>query len=503
MKGAVFMEIRVIKPLSEKENRKLRVCAYARVSTEADEQENSLENQLATYEELIKSNPSYEFAGVYYDLGISGRKENRPGYQRLMHDCRAGKIDLVITKSVSRFARNTYLLIKSIRELKSIGVGVYFELQNINTLSNEGEVMLTIIAAFAQAEVEDGSANAKLTYKRKFEAGIPAVKIEEVYGFKPGKKGEITIDKEAAKVIKMMFSLAEQGIWPSRIAAYVNKQGYKTVTGKKWDTAGVFRILKREYYVGDVLMQRTYQDVYMRRHKNNGEEDMYCIKNNHPAIITRKQWEAVQEVLRERSEYLADGRPERKMGGDSHNTYKLTGLLYCPYCGKMLHHRVSNKGKNITWSCSTKIKKGSSCCKGVSVPEQVTDEWTITEPTTVIKRKDKYGQDIYTTILKSEFEASTACKYQIEERRGIYSHSTYPLSGKLYCSKCGTVMHHTWGWKHEEFWWCGARVKRGPEACEGIKLPGKIADGWEIDNEVIVYDEVDENGERSYSYQSK
>lgn len=497
------MEIQVIKPKLERENKKLRVCAYARVSTEADEQENSLENQMATYEELIKANPAYEFVGLYHDFGISGFKEKRPGYQKLMHDCRAGKIDLIITKSVSRFARNTVTLLKSVRELKSLGVGIYFELQNINTLSNEGEVMLTILAAFAQAEVEDGSANARLTYKRKFEAGIPAVRIEEVYGFKPGKNGEITIDKEAAKVIRLMFDLAEKRIWPSRIAAYLNKKGYKTAKGLEWDTCGVFRILKREYYVGDVLMQKTYLDADRVRHKNNGEADRYYVRNNHPAIITRKQWDAVQEILDERSEYLAAGRPERKMGGDPHNTYDLTGLLYCPHCGKMLHHRVYNKGKNTSWVCSTKVKKGANCCKGVSVPEKVTEQWNITEPTTVIKKKDKFGQDIYTLIPKAEFEKSRACKYELEESKKIYSHSTYPLSGKLYCGKCGSLMHHNWSWKHEEFWWCGKRVKNGPEACEGVRIPGAIADSWNIDSEVIVYEEVDENGKTSYSYKSK
>lgn len=497
------MEIQVIKSKFENETRKLRVCAYARVSTEADEQENSLENQMATYEELIKGNPRYEFAGLYHDFGISGFKERRPGYQKLMHDCRSGKIDLIITKSVSRFARNTVTLLKSVRELKSLGVGIYFELQNINTLSNEGEVMLTIIAAFAQAEVEDSSANAKMTYKRKFEAGVPAVRIEEVYGFKPGNKGETAIDRDAAKVIKLMFDLAEKGIWPSKIAAYLNRNGYKTVTGAEWDTSGVFRILKREYYVGDVLMQKTYLDADRVRHKNNGEADMYYVRNNHPAIIKRKQWNAVQEKLNERSEYLAAERPGRKMGGNSHNTYDLTGLLYCPYCGKMLHHRVYNKGKNTSWVCSTKIKKGASCCKGVSVPEKTAEEWNITRPTTVIKKKDKFDQDIYTLIPKDEFEASHACKYEVTKCKKIYSHSTYPLSGKLYCGKCGSLMHHSWNWKHEEFWWCGARVKKGPEACKGVKLPGIIADSWDIDSEVIVYEEVDENGKTSYSYKSK
>ncbi len=497
------MEVQIIKPRSLLEDNKIRVAAYARVSTEADEQENSLNNQMETYEELLKTNPAYEYVGLYHDFGISGFKEKRPGYQKLMHDCRAGKIDLIYTKSVSRFARNTVTLLKSVRELKRLGVGVYFELQNINTLSNEGEVMLTIIAAFAQAEVEDGSANARMTYKRKFEAGIPAVRIEEVYGFKPGKNGEIVIDKEAAKVIKLMFDLAEQGVWPSRIATYLNKQGYRTVTGLKWDVSAVFRILRREYYVGDVLMQKTYLDANRNRHKNNGEEDMYYIKNNHPAIITRKQWNAVQKVLDARSEYLAIRRPEKKTEGDSHNTYPLSGLLYCPHCGRMLHHKIYNKGKNSSWSCGNRVKKGPAACKGVTVPEPVTMDWNITEPTTVIKKKDKYGQDVFTLIPKAEFEASKDCKYQIKERKGKYSHSTYPLSGKLYCGKCGALMHHQISWKKEEFWWCSNRVKKGPEACEGVRLPGYVADSWNVDEEVIVYEEVGSDGERSYSYKSK
>ena len=158
---------------SREQKRKLKVCAYCRVSTDADEQENSLENQVRHYETVIKANPDYEYAGVYSDFAISGFKEKRPGLQKMLADAEKGKIDLILTKSVSRFARNTSIVLEATRKLKELNVGVFFELQNINTLSGEGELMLTILAAFAQAESESGSTGAKMVYQRKYEAGIP------------------------------------------------------------------------------------------------------------------------------------------------------------------------------------------------------------------------------------------------------------------------------------------------------------------------------------------
>ena len=162
------MRIKVIKPTVATENKRLKVCAYVRVSTDSLEQEDSLDNQIAYFQDYIRSNPAWEYVGIYADQGISGFKENRPQFQKMIADARAGKIDLIVVKSVSRFARNTETVLKFSRELKSIGVGIFFELQNINTLSGAGELMLTIIAAFAQAESQGASDNANLTYKRKF-----------------------------------------------------------------------------------------------------------------------------------------------------------------------------------------------------------------------------------------------------------------------------------------------------------------------------------------------
>ena len=239
------MQIKVIEP-KQRIKAKIRVCAYCRVSTEADEQENSLTNQKEYYENLIRSNPSYEYVDVYYDFGISGFKESRPGFQKMMEDARAGKIDLILTKSISRMARNTVTMLKAVRELQSMGVGIFFELQNMNTLSGEGELMLSIYSAFAQAESDDSSKNAYMTFQRKFKEGVPAVQFDRCFGFRLDSEGNPAIDEREAFVVRKIFKLAHEGIAPTRIATHLNEMGIRTKTGKRWDATGVFRTLRNE-----------------------------------------------------------------------------------------------------------------------------------------------------------------------------------------------------------------------------------------------------------------
>ena len=226
------MQIKVIEP-KQRIKAKIRVCAYCRVSTEADEQENSLTNQKEYYENLIRSNPSYEYVDVYYDFGISGFKESRPGFQKMMEDARAGKIDLILTKSISRMARNTVTMLKAVRELQSMGVGIFFELQNMNTLSGEGELMLSIYSAFAQAESDDSSKNAYMTFQRKFKEGVPAVQFDRCFGFRLDREGNPAIDEREAFVVRKIFKLAHEGIAPTRIATHLNEMGIRTKTGNR------------------------------------------------------------------------------------------------------------------------------------------------------------------------------------------------------------------------------------------------------------------------------
>ena len=334
------MRIKVIKPTVAAENKRLKVCAYVRVSTDSLEQEESLDNQTAYFKDYIQSNPAWEFVGIYADQGISGFKENRPQFQRMIADARAGKIELIVVKSVSRFARNTETVLKFSRELKSIGVGIFFELQNINTLSGAGELMLTIIAAFAQAESQGASDNANLTYKRKFEAGIPAQDLNRTFGFDTDEGGNTYIIEEQAETIRLIFYLAQQGVWPSKIKQYLNKHGITSCAGGKWDDTGVFRVLHNPAYKGAMVLQKTYLDSRRVRHKNEGQKDQWYIADNHPAIVPPEQWDEVQEILLARSEQLAPRPPQKPpQPRSSRNQYPLTNKLFCPLCGQKLHHK--------------------------------------------------------------------------------------------------------------------------------------------------------------------
>jgi len=407
------MRIKVIKSTAAAERKRLKVCAYVRVSTDSDEQEDSLDNQTEYFRNYIAANPGWEFVGIYADQGISGFKESRPQFQQMIADAKAGLTDLIIVKSVSRFARNTETVLKFSRELKSIGVGIFFQLQNINTLSGAGELMLTVIAAFAQAESEGASDNAKLTYKRKFMDGIPASGLERTFGFKQSADGDITIDELQAATVRLIFDLAAQGVWPSKIRGYLNEQHIPNGTKTAWSDSRVFRILHNTAYKGDLVLQKTYLDSRRKRHKNIGQTDQWYIAGNHEAIVPPEQWDAVQEILFKRSEQLAPTPPQKPAERrSSRNQYPLTNKLFCPFCGAKLHHRWSNGGKQEYWTCSTNIKVSASACKGVSIPAAIANGWgEITEPITVIAYTDEYGMRQFTAYPKDEYEASAECPY--------------------------------------------------------------------------------------------
>lgn len=400
------MRIKVIKPTKAVHQQKKKVCAYVRVSTDSLQQEDSLENQTTYFKGFITANPEWEFVGIYSDQGISGYKENRPGFQKMIEDARAGNIDLIVVKSISRFARNTETVLKFTRELKSIGVGIFFEIQNINTLSGAGELMLTILAAFAQVESEGASANAKMTYKRKFESGIPAHGLESTFGYKANAQGDIVVDEEKAAVVRQMFDLAEQGIWPSKIKQYLNKNGVPGCAGGDWDDTAVFRVLHNVSYKGDLILQKTYRDSRRKQRKNEGQVDQWYIAENHQPIVPPKQWDKVQEILRKRSEHLqkpAPPKPDKPRS--SRNTYPLSNLIYCPICGEKLIHKWG-KGKNEYWACKTNLKVGKDACKGIWLPAEVANDWgEISEPIVAVQYEDEYGMRRFTAYPKDEYDA--------------------------------------------------------------------------------------------------
>ena len=410
------MRIRIIPRKNRNSGKRLRVCAYARVSTATEEQEDSLVNQTAYYQQLISDNPAWEFAGVYSDEGITGYKENRPGFQQMLQDARRGKFDMVLVKSISRFARNTYTLLDATRELKALGISVFFELQNIDTLSASGELMLTITGAFAQAESESASQGARMMYRHKFAQQIRTAASERTYGFCADRAGNLCVKEDEAQVVRLMFDLAARGVWASKIKAYLNKNNIPAPKGGKWDDTGVARVLRNEMYKGDLVLQKTVKDSRRISHPNRGEQDQCYIKHNHDAIVPPDLWDEVQAVLAQRREHLDNPLPPPPSQPRSCRThYPMTGKLFCPYCGERLIHKWSN-GRREYWACKTNIKVSAAACKGIWLPAEVTLAWgEFDEPVTVIPYDDEFGMHRFTALPKDEYEAFSECQYGKED----------------------------------------------------------------------------------------
>lgn len=395
------MQVRLINgrvPLNQK---KKRVCAYARVSTDSRHQEDSLENQQETYERQIKGNPEYEFAGVYADQGISGYCENRPEFQKMLEAARAGEIDLIITKSISRFARNTVTVLKVARELKELGVGIFFEEQNINTLSGDGEMMLAVLSSFAQEESRSMSENNKWTIKKKFERGEVMINTSRFMGYSKDDYGDMIVDRKEALVVEFIFDMYLLYVGGSRLADLLNFLGVKTVTGTRWESGTIKGMLCNEKYKGDFHMQKYFTPEHMRGQTrlNRGEVKSYYISENHEPIVAPEKWEQVQ-LLREKR------KQDRNIGQDNtqkfNNRYPLSGLLICPYCGKTLRRRQVYK-KKIQWLCSTYIEKGIQACRGIRIDDREVSGRGITEPT-VVEEVEKNGKKHYRYTRKADFD---------------------------------------------------------------------------------------------------
>lgn len=398
------MRVKVINKRPALNVQKKKVCAYARVSSDSRRQEDSLENQMMTYERLITGNPEYEFAGVFADQGISGYCENRPQFQKMMEKARAGEIDLIITKSISRFARNTVTVLKFARELKELGVGIFFEEQNINTLSGAGEMMLAVLASFAQEESRSMSENNKWSIRKKFEKGEGMINTSRFLGYDKNEYGDLVVNPKEAEIVLLVFDLYLMNVGTSRISDLLNCMGVKTVTGNTWESGTVSGMLCNEKYKGDFHLQKYYTPENKRNQtrKNNGEVQSYYISENHEPIVTPEIWEKVQEVREKR-------KRDRNIGQDNtkkfQNRYPLSGMLICPYCGKTLRRRqVYNK--KIQWLCSTYIEKGVKACKGIRIDDTELQGINIEEQT-VVEEVIRNGKKHYRYTSKEDFDSGS------------------------------------------------------------------------------------------------
>ena len=350
--------------------KKKRVAAYCRVSSGKDAMLHSLSAQVSYYSDYIQKH-GWEYAGVYADEALTGTKDNRENFQRLLAECRKGTVQMVITKSISRFARNTVTLLETVRELKALGVDVYFEEQNIHTMSADGELMLTILASYAQEESLSVSENMKWRIRRNFEEGKPWSGLILGYHFQ---NGQFVVVPEEAEIVKRIFREYLDGLGATAIMKGLNEDGILTRLGKPWRTEGVLKILRNYNYTGNLILQKTYRENHLtkRKMKNNGEKPQYHAVGTHEAIIDLATFEAVQEELARRSEHYSGKKP-------STVTYPFTRLIVCANCGK--HYKRKTTATGIVWICSTYNTHGKkACADSKAIPESVLYELTADTP---------------------------------------------------------------------------------------------------------------------------
>ena len=365
---------------SSREIRKLRVAAYCRVSTELEQQQSSYDIQIEYYTRHIMQNPNWIFAGVFADDGRSATNTfRRDDFNQLMDQCLKGKVDMVITKSISRFARNTVDCISWVRKLKEKNVAVYFEKENLNTLDDSTEMILTILSSQAQEESRAISTNVKWGYARKFEKGEST--RQRSYGFRKTPTGEMCIVEEEAAVIRNMARWFLDGDSLERIKHRLEEAGIETTTGKKtWSTGTIYNILTNEKIMGDVLLQKTFTADYLtkRRVKNSGQQKQYYVKNHHEAIIPKTVYYKIQEEIARRSSLKKAGTRKGKTAqGVYSSKYALTGIMVCNECGA--HYRRTTWAKNgkkvIVWRCINRLEHGTKRChESPTLKEEVVQE---------------------------------------------------------------------------------------------------------------------------------
>ena len=337
----------------------IRVAAYARVSSGKDAMLHSLSAQVSYYNNLIQNHPGWIFCGIYADEAVTGTKDSRDQFQKLLADCRAGMVDLVITKSISRFARNTVTLLQTVRELKNLGVDVYFEEQNIHSLSSDGELFLTILASYAQEESRSASENQKWRVRDKFRNGIPW--SGTILGYRYGTDGYV-IEPMEAETVRLIFESYLQGMGLVSIAKLLNAQSRTSRYGRPWGKSSIMRVLRNSTYTGNLLLQKTYSENHLTKctRQNNGELPKYYIEDAHEAIIPLQQFNAVQEEIQRRAKKHYTPNAAKKQ-------YPFTGKLVCAGCGKHYRRKVTATGP--TWICPTYNTQGKAVCPSKRIPE--------------------------------------------------------------------------------------------------------------------------------------
>jgi DNA invertase Pin-like site-specific DNA recombinase len=361
---------------------RMRVAAYCRVSTDSEDQLHSYRSQVQYYTDLIEKNKEWVMTEIYADEAITGTQiTKREGFQRMISDCMDGKIDMVITKSISRFARNTLDTLKYVRMLKENNVAIFFEDENINTLTMDGELLLVVLSSVAQQEVENISDNVKKGLKMKMKRGeLVGFQGCIGYDYDPETKS-ISVNPDEVEIVKYIFTRYVQGAGSFVISRELNELGYKTKLGNDWTQSTVIGVIKNEKYKGDILLGKTFtvDPISKRRLENLGEEDQFYIKNHHEPIISEEMFDKAHEILKKRGKsrsalhQVSAGKREKFT-----RQYAFSCMLECGFCGSNLSRRRWHSGSDyskIIWSCVTGTKKGKKFCPdSKGIPEKVIED---------------------------------------------------------------------------------------------------------------------------------
>ena len=385
----------------EDEKPKLRVAAYCRVSTDSDEQATSYKAQVEHYTEFIQKNADWEFAGIYADDGISGTNtKKREEFNRMIDDCKDGKIDMIITKSISRFARNTLDCLKYIRQLKDMNIPVQFEKESINTMDANGEVLITIMASLAQQESQSLSQNVKLGLQYRYQQGKVQINHNRFLGYTKDADGNLVIDPEQAEVVKRIYREYLEGLSMDKIAAGLEADGILTGAGnQKWHTSTINKILRNEKYIGDALLQKTYTTDFLNktRVKNNGLVPQYYVEGNHEAIIPKNIYLQVQEELVRRRVVKTSANGKKRSYSCNHC---FSQMIICGECGEMFRRlHWNNRGcKSIVWRCVSRLESTGLKCHARTVNELVLQDGVIAAINKMLGDKSSYQAQLQLNI---------------------------------------------------------------------------------------------------------
>lgn len=358
------------------ENALLRVAAYCRVSTDSEDQLESYKAQVANYTDVIAKNPKWRFVDIYADEGITGTQtKKRENFMRMIKDCEKGKIDLILTKSVARFARNTVDSLKYVRKLKAMGIGVYFEEQNLDSLKADSEMFIGLHSVVAQAQSENISMNVRWGIQQRMKSGTFAFRYN-LLGYRKGADGQPEIVPEDAGHIRTIYRMYLNGNSLDQIKEYLESNGISTMQGKReWRKQAIVNILTNERYCGDMLLQKTYTEncITKKVRKNRGEMAKYLVSNNHPAIVDRETYRMVQmEMARRGSKRKTADKTITGLGKYS-GKYALTELLVCGECGSPYRRRTwtRNGQSKRVWRCLSRVEHGTMYCKdSIAVEEE-------------------------------------------------------------------------------------------------------------------------------------